>query len=36
VAILARGSDPVLTRWVLPGDDSDRQSRYIEAAVAGV
>lgn len=36
VAILARGSDPVLTRDALPGDDDDRQSRYIEAAVRGV
>jgi exodeoxyribonuclease-3 len=36
VAILARGAAPVLTRSALPGDASDRQSRYIEAAVAGV
>lgn len=36
VAILARDSDPVLTRDALPGDDDDRQSRYIEAAVRGV
>ena len=36
VAILARGCEPVLTRTVLPGDGSDTQSRYIEAAVAGV
>ena len=36
VAILARGSEPVLVRNVLPGDPSDRQSRYIEAAVKGV
>jgi exodeoxyribonuclease III len=36
VAILARGAAPVLTRNALPGDASDRQSRYIEAAVAGV
>jgi exodeoxyribonuclease-3 len=36
VAILARGSKPVLTRCALPGDDSDQQSRYIEAAVASV
>lgn len=36
VAILARGADPVLTRRALPGDASDRQSRYIEAAVGGV
>jgi exodeoxyribonuclease III len=36
VAILARGAAPVLTRSALPDDASDRQSRYIEAAVAGV
>ena len=36
VAILARGADPVLTRRRLPGDPSDEQSRYIEAAVGGV
>ncbi len=36
VAILARGADPVLTRRRLPGDPSDSQSRYIEAAVNGV
>ena len=35
VAILARGARPVLTRTELPGDPSDRQSRYIEAAVKG-
>ncbi|HKP24549.1 MAG TPA: exodeoxyribonuclease III [Dongiaceae bacterium] len=34
VAILARAR-PVLTRTELPGDPSDRQSRYIEAAVKG-
>lgn len=36
VAILARGLAPVLTRTSLPGDPSDTQSRYIEAAVNGV
>ncbi|TIT23501.1 MAG: exodeoxyribonuclease III [Mesorhizobium sp.] len=36
VAILARGSEPVLTREALPGDDSDQQARYIEAAVNGI
>ncbi len=36
VAILSRGSAPVVTRTRLPGDASDKQSRYIEAAVAGV
>ena len=36
VAILARGHEPILTRRGLPGDPSDVQSRYIEAAVNGV
>jgi exodeoxyribonuclease-3 len=36
VAILARGSKPVLTRTSLPGDSEDRQARYIEAAVNGI
>lgn len=36
VAILARGTAPILTRTALPGDDADQQSRYIEAAVSGV
>jgi exodeoxyribonuclease-3 len=36
VAILARGATPVLTRRALPGDASDAQARYIEAAVNGV
>lgn len=36
VAILAQGSEPVMTRDELPGDPSDSQSRYIEAAVNGV
>lgn len=36
VAILARGTDPVLTQTELPGDAIDRQSRYIEAAVRGI
>ncbi len=35
VAILSR-TEPVLTRRSLPGDASDAQSRYIEAAVQGV
>ena len=35
VAILAR-EELVLTRAQLPGDGSDRQARYIEAAVQGV
>src|SRR5258708_37356083 len=36
VAILGRGTPPIVTRTDLPGDPSDRQSRYIEAAVNGV
>ena len=36
VAILARGADPIETGRGLPGDPEDTQSRYIEAAVAGV
>lgn len=35
VAILARNLEPVLTRTALPGDESDEQARYIEAAVDG-
>jgi exodeoxyribonuclease III len=36
VAILARGAEPVLIRDALPGDPTDVQSRYLEAAVNGV
>jgi exodeoxyribonuclease III len=36
VAILARGSDPIVTRTALPGDAEDDQARYIEAAVSGI
>lgn len=36
VAILSRVGEPVLTRRGLPGGAKDAQSRYIEAAVAGV
>ncbi len=36
VAILAKGTTPVLTRKRLPGDPADKQARYIEAAVNGV
>jgi exodeoxyribonuclease-3 len=36
VAILAKGHTPVMTRDALPGDTADSQSRYIEAAVAGI
>jgi exodeoxyribonuclease-3 len=36
VAILSRRGKPIVTRRRLPGDPSDRQARYIEAAVDGV
>jgi exodeoxyribonuclease-3 len=36
VAILSRGAEPVVTRTALPGDPSDTQSRYIEAAIGGI
>ena len=36
VAILARGSDPVESRLLLPGDPIESEARYIEAAVDGV
>lgn len=36
VAILAKGSEPLEIRRALPGDVSDDQSRYLEAAVDGI
>src|SRR6201998_4082859 len=36
VAMLARGKKPVEPRRALPGDPSDKQARYIEAAISGV
>jgi exodeoxyribonuclease-3 len=36
VALLARDAEPVEIRRALPGDDADRQARYLEAAIAGV
>ena len=36
VAILSRKAEPVLIRNALPGDRSDHDARYIEAAVSGV
>src|SRR5262249_27737487 len=33
VALLARGSKPVPIRKALPGDMSDKQARYLEAAI---
>lgn len=36
VAILSRRNEPVVTRRSLPGDSTDVQARYIEAAVDGI
>ncbi|VXC16111.1 Exodeoxyribonuclease III [Burkholderia sp. 8Y] len=36
VAILARDTEPVLSRRGLPGGEDDTHSRYIEAAVHGI
>jgi exodeoxyribonuclease-3 len=36
VAILARQAEPVLIRTELPGDTTDKEARYIEAAVKGI
>lgn len=36
VAVLAKGSAPILVRDALPGDAADEQARYLEVAVAGV
>jgi exodeoxyribonuclease III len=36
VALLARGAEPVLTRRALPGNEADKDARYVEAAVGGV
>jgi exodeoxyribonuclease-3 len=36
VAILARQAEPVLIRTELPGDATDKEARYIEAAVKGI
>ena len=36
VALLAKGAVPVESRRGLPGDASDQQSRYIEAAIHGI
>ena len=36
VAILARGTQPLLARRRLPGEPEDSEPRYIEAAVRGV
>lgn len=36
VAILSRVGEPIVTCTALPGDPSDQQSRYVEAAVNGI
>ena len=36
VALLARDVEPILVRETLPGDPTDRQARYVEAAINGV
>ncbi|MEO7335272.1 MAG: exodeoxyribonuclease III [Caldimonas sp.] len=36
VALLARGTEPILVRGTLPGDSTDKQARYVEAAINGV
>jgi exodeoxyribonuclease III len=36
VAILSRRAEPFVTRMALPGDPTDAQARYIEAAIGGV
>jgi exodeoxyribonuclease-3 len=36
VALLARGSEPVVVRRTLPGDPADTQARYLEAAIEGL
>ncbi len=36
VAILARNAAPVVTHRTLPGDASDNQNRYLEAAIDGI
>jgi exodeoxyribonuclease-3 len=36
VAMLARDAQPIETRRALPGDDGDREARYLEAAVEGI
>ena len=36
VALLARNVEPILVRHSLPGDSTDKQARYVEAAIDGV
>ena len=36
VALLSRGFEPVEIRRTLPGDESDKQARFLEAAINGV
>ena len=35
VAILARDGVPILSREILPGNENDRQARYIEVGIGG-
>ena len=36
VALLARDADPIVVRRALPGDPTDLQARYVEAAIHGI
>lgn len=36
VALLARDVEPILIRQSLPGDSTDQQARYVEAAIDGI
>ena len=36
VALLAKGAQPIEIRRSLPGDPTDKQARYLEAAIEGV
>jgi exodeoxyribonuclease-3 len=36
VALLARGTEPIMVRRALPGDPGDTQARYVEAAIEGI
>jgi exodeoxyribonuclease-3 len=36
VALLARDAEPIEIRRRLPGDEADKQARYLEAAIGGV
>ena len=36
MALLARGTEPIVVRRSLPGDAGDTQARYLEAAIDGI